>query len=738
MYADQKGKDIGMRKIEFAAPASDWNEALPVGNGRLGAMIFGSSARERVQLNADSIWYGGVQERCNEHAREYLPEIRKLILEGSIQKAQELMTYALSGTPQSERVYQTAGDLWIGWADSGMTEYHRELDLEEGIVKVSYMQGGGLLTKEYFASYPAGVLAIRFRTTAPEGLNFTVMMTRGRYYDGTGSFGSDGIRLWGNTGENAVRFLTGVKAAAEGGECRVIGEHILVRHAREAVLYIAIETSFYEKGDLENAVKERLACALRDGYESVRDAHVKDYRSLYGRVDFTLGDPDGAESQDWEKYVADYFQFGRYLSISASRPGSLPANLQGIWNESMTPPWDSKYTININTEMNYWPVESCNLPECHLPLFDHLKRMRERGRAVAEKMYGCRGFVAHHNTDVWADCAPQDIYLPASYWVMGAAWLSTHIWKHYCYTFDREFLKEMYPVLQDAVLFFHDYLIEDGGYYITCPSVSPENTYILPSGESGCVCAGATMDIEILRDLFGAYLKASGVLGIENETTARTREIAAALPDYQIGRHGQITEWLADYEEQEPGHRHISQLYALHPSDQITPDKTPELAKAAAQTLKRRLHYGGGHTGWSCAWIVNMYARLWDGESAWSNLLKMFEKSTFPNRMSNHPAGAGFVFQIDGNYGAAAGISEMLLQSNEERTILLPAIPAAWKSGSVRGLVMHSGAEVDIKWQDGRLTKCTIRGKNEFHTTVCWENQKKEVFLRPGESEDLL
>lgn len=720
-----------MRSITYDRPAADWNEALPIGNGRLGAMIFGSQNRERIQLNADSIWYGGPQERCNPSAREYLPQIRKLILEdGNIEEAQRLMTFALSGTPQSERPYQTAGDLYLDWGYAPAGDFCYALDLEEGIVKVKCRVGDAEIKKEYFASYPAQVIAVRMTSSIPGRLSFSAMLSRDRYYDGTGKLDENGIRMWGNTGEGGVRFLTGLKASVTGGSMKVVGEHLLVQNADEVVLYLAIETSFYERGDLYLAVKNRLDHALEQGYHALREEHVKDYQALYSRVDFTLGDASDEELH----YVTNYFQFGRYLSIAASRPGSLPANLQGIWNALMTPPWDSKYTININTEMNYWPVESCNLSECHLPLFDHLKRMRERGKKTAEKMYGCRGFVAHHNTDIWADCAPQDIYLPASYWVMGAAWLSTHIWKHYCYTRDRAFLAELYPVLADAVLFFHDFLVEYKGEYVTCPSVSPENTYILPSGMSGCVCAGATMDTEILKDLFGGYLKASVLLGIEDAQVERTKEILAALPEYKIGKHGQLVEWWDDYEEQEPGHRHISHLYALHPSDQITPDQTPELAQAAAKTLERRLENGGGHTGWSCAWIVNMYARLGDGERAWENLRKMFEKSTFKNMFSNHPAGPGFVFQIDGNYGATSGISEMLLQSNEERTILLPAIPERWSSGKVRGLVMCGGAEVDMEWKDGTVIACTIRGKHAFDTKIHVNGQVRHIVLRPGET----
>lgn len=726
-----------MGKIKFDTPAKDWNEALPIGNGRIGAMIFGNENRERVQLNGDSIWYGGPQNRCNDDAYTTLPAIRKLILEDeNMEEAQRLMTYALSGTPQGQRPYQTAGDLWIDWGYPSVTEYSRQLNLDEGIVQAQYKIGENLLEKEYLASYPAQVIGIRFKASIPGSLKFTVMMTRERFYDGTGKLDDNSIQMWGNQGENGVRFSVGVKATTKGGKVTVVGEHLIVEGADEAVLYVAIETSFYEKGDLKKALLKRLNYAENKTFESLKQDHQKDYKELYDRVKISLGEKDKKDKK--LQYVEDYFQFGRYLCISASRPGSLPSNLQGIWNASMTPPWDSKYTININLEMNYWPVESCNLSECHEPLFELLKRMHKSGKEIARKMYGCRGFVAHHNTDIWADCAPQDIYIPASYWVMGGAWLCTNIWTHYIYTKDDKFLAKMYPILQDAVLFFHDYLVEEKGELVTCPSVSPENTYILPSGMKGCVCAGASMDNQILRDLMQGYLKASEQLNINNEEVEKTKEIIKRIPRDKIGKHGQIMEWREDYDEVEPGHRHISQLYALHPSQQITTDGTPELAKAARKTLERRLQYGGGHTGWSCAWIINLYARLFDGEKAWENIQKMFEKSTFPNRMSNHPAGDGFVFQIDGNYGATAAISEMLLQSNEERTILLPAIPAEWSEGSIMGLSMCGGASIDMKWLDGKVESCTIHAKNSIETQMLWNGKKKYVQIQKGEDYILL
>lgn len=721
-----------MRVISYNSPAKDWNEAIPIGNGRMGAMVFGQSGRERLQLNEDSIWYGGPQERVNKDCLPNLPKIRQLILDGKINEAESLMTVAMSATPQSERPYQTAGNLWFNWPWGEMTDYKRELNLSEGKVTVSYMQNGTRFEREYFASEPAQLIVVKVKTDKPQGLSLSLMMDRGRFYDGACKMDDNTIKMWGSTGENAVRFLLATRAVAKGGTVSVTGEHLFIENADEATLYISMETSFYhpeKKDSLADIVRERLDNAVNKGVETIENEHIRDYKALYDRVEISLKGDD-----PHVKYSEDYFQFVRYLMISGSRKGTLPLNLQGIWNDSMTPAWDSKFTININTEMNYWPVEGMQLAECHMPLFELLKRLRANGHRVAKEMYGCRGFVAHHNTDIWADCAPQDIYIPATYWVMGGAWLCTHIWKHYLYTRDKEFLQDMYETLEDAVLFFHDFLIEKDGQLLTCPSVSPENTYILPDGTRGQVCYGATMDTEILIDLFGQYIKASEELGISNAITEKTKEMAVRLPKLQIGKYGQILEWNKDYDEAEPGHRHISHLYALHPSDQITKDGTKDLYEAAKNTLARRLEHGGGHTGWSCAWIVNMYARLLDGENAWENLVKLFEHSTCPNMFSNHPMGPGYVFQIDGNFGGASGIIEMLLQSNETRTLLLPAIPKAWESGNVKGLVMCYGALVDMSWENGMVTNVCITAVNDMATTICYNDKSVEISLKKGET----
>ncbi len=742
-----------MERIWFDRPAEKWEEALPIGNGKLGAMVFGGIQKERIALNQDSIWYGGPIDRINPDAKSHLDEVRKLILAGKIPEAERVLRYSFSGTPQSERPYQPLGNVELTFYEDGYQKpekkednadgYRRELNLEEALVQEEYRVGKTRIQKEYLASFPHGVIAVHMK--AEEGtISLDALLRRERFYDHAGKLDEKTIYMDCCLGKGGVSFLAALRAEHTGGEVQVLGEHLLVRAAKELTLYLSCETTFYEN-DPEEAVKNRLDEASRDGYEKVKAAHIADYQTLYGRVTLEISGEDarlplpermkkGKENGFDGAFAALYFQYGRYLLISSSRPGSLPANLQGIWNEDMQPSWDSKYTININTEMNYWPAEICGLAECHLPLFDHLCRMWENGKKTAREMYGCRGFVAHHNTDLWGDCAPQDIYIPATYWVMGGAWLCTHIWTHYLYTGDTAFLRQMYPIMKDAVLFFHDFLIEVNGELVTCPSVSPENTYILPDGTRGCVCEGSTMDTEILRDLLEDYIKASELLEAGDETVEKSKEILEKLPKLKIGKYGQIMEWREDYEELEPGHRHISQLYALHPSHRITVDKTPKLAEAAEKTLERRLAYGGGHTGWSCAWIVNFYGRLGNGEAAWQNLKKLWSVSTFPNLMDNHPRKDGYVFQIDGNFGATAAIAEMLVQSDEDRILLLPALPKQWTDGKLTGLVVCGGATIDLEWKNGSLTACCMRAARRSEMKVVYRGKAKTITLEAGAS----
>ena len=456
-----------MGMLWFGEPSTDWDKALPIGNGRLGAMVYGGIEKETLCLNQDSVWYGGFIDRINPDAYSNLEKVRGLIREGKIPEAEKLLKYAFSGTPQSERPYQPLAFAEITYhgMDGEAMDYRRELCLCDGIVTEEFELPHQKIRKEYLASYPHGVIAIHL--WAEEGtISMDILLQRKRFYDHAGKLDDHTIYIDGTLGERGVSFIAALRAQTDSGAVRTIGEHLLVENAKELTLYIGGETSFYEK-DWVAAAKEKLDRACEDGFEAVKKQHIEDYREIYERVVFDMGEAGadipidrrmeiGKEKGFDGAFGALYFQYGRYLLISSSRPGSLPANLQGIWNEEMFPSWDSKFTININTEMNYWPAESCSLTECHMPLFDHLLRMWENGKKTAGRMYGCRGFVAHHNTDLWGDCAPQDIYIPATYWVMGGAWLCTHIWTHYLYTQDTDFLQKMYPVLKDAVLFFHD------------------------------------------------------------------------------------------------------------------------------------------------------------------------------------------------------------------------------------------------------------------------------------------
>ena len=727
-------------KLWYDAPAKDWNVALP-----LGAMIFGGTVLERISLNEDTCWYGGFRDRVNPDAKKYLPVVRQLLKEDRISEAQQLAEEALTATPDGERHYEVLCDLILQQLDGdrpeglhGMrnmrgtdmtrherpvSDYRRELDIRDGVHTVSYVRKKKSIRRESFMSTPHQVFAMRH-----EGYPARILLRRGPYVNRIDKVDDATILLTGQAGDGGVRYMAVCRAVGEG--VHVIGNTLHV--GEKADIFLAAATS-YRFDDLLGECLSKLDAAAAAGYDAVKAAHLAEHRAIMDRCSLSLHGDDALDALPTDRRLARYaeghadngleelyFSFGRYLLAGCSRPGSLPANLQGVWNDDFRPAWDGKYTVNINTEMNYWPAENCGLSEMHLPLFDHLKRMRPHGEQVARDMYGARGWVAHHNTDLWGDCAPQDTYCPATYWPMGAAWLTLHIAEHYRFTLDADFLRAHYDLMEGAADFFLDAAIErEDGMYTVSPSSSPENVYITPSGESGTLTDAAAMDGQILWALMTALEECGAVLGRD---TARFTAFKAKLDPIWV-EDGRIKEWLRDCQDGCPGHRHISHLFALYPGRQITPG-TAEWFAAARATLEHRLAHGGGHTGWSRAWIMCLWARLLDGEKAGENIRLLLERSTLPNLFDNHPP-----FQIDGNFGSVAGMAEMLVQSHEGFIRLLPAVPTQWAKGEARGIRARGGYTVDIAW-DGASYKAEITA--QFDGTM-WLADGREFAHRAGE-----
>ncbi|MCR4794720.1 MAG: glycoside hydrolase family 95 protein [Ruminococcus sp.] len=719
--------------MKYNSPAESFSEALPIGNGRIGAMIYGTPDNENIVINEDSVWSGGLRHRINPDAKEGFAEVRRLLAEGKVAEAEDTAFSKMQGVTPNMRRYMPLGELELELQLNGKArEYSRSLDIGSAVADASFTVNGVTYTKEYFVSAPDEVMVMRISASEPASVSLSCCIGgRDDYYDDNRPCGKNMILFNGGSGsKNGIFFAACLGASSKGGELSTVGSRICVKNADEVMIVLSVRTSFYSEMYEESAQVDT-EMALQCDFEELYYRHVNDYRELFDRVELSLNDNseeedlalmntderidrlkgDELDNTECERLIHDnklielYFNFGRYLMISCSRPGTQPANIQGLWNDQMSSPSGSRYELNINTEMSYWIAESCNLSECHLPLFDLMERICGNGRVTAKEMYGIhKGFVCHNTTDIWGDTVPQDECRTSSIWPMGGAWLALHIYEHYEYTLDKEFLEDKYHILKEAAEFYTEYLTDDGsGRLVTGPSVSPENEYIDENGVKASLCMGPAIDMQIITVLFADVINAAHILGRDSAFADKLRTMMQKLPLPQVGKYGQIMEWSKDYDESDIGHKHISQLFALHPADLINPYRTPKLADAARATLVRRLINGGGKKGWSCAWITNMWARLYDSRMVYENLKRLLSHSTNPNMTNSEHS-----FQLDANFGGTAAIAEALLQSCGGEIDLLPALPDEWKTGHVKGLKAKGGYTFDIYWVESKLTTAEI------------------------------